>query len=233
MAILVVVACVIGVILAAKFGDQQGSRHPGVPSVISAAITGSQVTAGNIDDRSIKAQEAVVTFSFWAVIVAAATTLITAAGTFFLIYQFRQTREAIRQAEVANKIAQDNHASSIRPYVTMEFGPEDSSEGRWVARFRNQGQSPAMLCEFDIECSIITAGEFSPIFKRSRRSFMLTSDELTLNFPEPRFVEAPSGTQLTCSIVAKYQSVDEKKYVTSALLHDHNDTWSVIGFEVK
>lgn len=167
------------------------------PCLVETAIAAPKAQgASEKEQRDLIAQESMALWTFWVVVFAGMTTIITGIGTIYIAKQVKLTRQAVEDTSEAteamreaNLIAADTSKRQLRAYVTCEETYIDFArliepkEGFVAFELRNAGQTPAY------EVTITTHVQFSEIGPDKHRIILRGTDGDDL----ARTILGPSG----------------------------------------
>jgi hypothetical protein len=162
--------------------QQYDTERSGIPSFFERSISNPEPKTGaDHEKRDLAAQEASAVFSFWMMIIAGCSTIVTFIGTILLYQQIKLTREAVEDTGLATeamreandiaregtKLAQAN-LDMGRPFILFigfESAMCANSQGDqyWVFTFKwkNFGQIPASIQQGSIRRIVLSHGMFA------------------------------------------------------------------------
>ena len=163
--------------------QQYVNERSGIPGFFERSISNPEPKTGvDHEKRDLAAQEASAVFSFWMVVIAASSALVTLIATILLYQQIKLTREAVEDTglatvamQSANEIARDSAQKQLRAYITVEpLGITDFGLVFYPPAFLkiiNTGQTPAnRICVHNwnsIEGITFDAEHFNPAHHRN------------------------------------------------------------------
>ena len=141
--------------------QQYVTERSGIPGFFEGSISNPEPKTGvDHEKRDLAAQEASAVFSFWMVIIAACSAVVTSIGTILLFMQITLTRKAVEDTGKATEAMREANAlaqNAKRPWLKLEVAQDAELIGTWTgdtpffhsiqiaAKITNFGESPAMF----------------------------------------------------------------------------------------
>lgn len=124
-----------------------GDHNIGIPDIFEAAMTNPPASNDELQQRMLRAQEALASFAAWMYMLGLATMIVTAAGTIAIWRQITLTREALAVARDSNEHAVETNKLELRAYVDASIVPNANdpylSTG-FIVTVTNSGRTPML-----------------------------------------------------------------------------------------